>query len=90
MPSQDAHQIAERAERIYEQHLRVKLERTHAGQYVAIEPDSGEHYLGETLSVAGAAARRAHPEKPSFIGRIGQKAAVQLRTARVAATAEAI
>lgn len=82
MPAHDARQFAELAERIYEQRFRATLERTNSGQYVAIEPDSGEHFLGETLSEAGAAARRAHPEKPSFILRIGQRAAVHIGTVR--------
>jgi len=81
MPSHDANQIADRAERIYDQRLRATLEKTHAGQYVAIEPESGDHFLGGTLSEAGAAARRAHPGRQSFIVRIGQKAAVHIGTA---------
>jgi hypothetical protein len=82
MPSHDANQIADRAERIFEQRLRATLEKTHAGQYVAIEPESGDHFPGGTLSEAGAAARRAHPEKPSFILRIGHKAAVHIGAVR--------
>jgi len=82
MPSHNSHEIAERAERIYEQRFRATLERTNSGQYVAIEPDSGDHFLGGTLTEAGMAARRAHPEKPSFILRIGQKAAVHIGTAQ--------
>jgi hypothetical protein len=78
MQSHDARRFVERAERVYEKRLRATLEPTHAGQYVAIEPDSGDHFLGETLSEAGAAARRVHTGKPSFIVRIGQTAAVHI------------
>lgn len=78
MPTHDARRFAERAERIYEQRLRATLEPTHSGQYVAIEPDSGDHFLGGTLSEAGAAARRIRPGKPSFLLRIGQQAAVRV------------
>jgi hypothetical protein len=80
MPSNDSQQIAERAERIYEQGLRATLEKTHPGSFVAIEPVSGEHFLGRTLSEAGAAARKAHPQKPSYIMRVGQMAAVHIGT----------
>ena len=78
MASHDSQQIALRAESIFEQHLRATLERTHPGSFVAIEPVSGDHFLGATLSEAGAAARKAHPRSPSFIMRIGQKAAVHI------------
>jgi hypothetical protein len=82
MPSHDSRQIAEQAERIYEQRLRATLEKTHPGLFVAIEPVSGDHFLGGTLSEAGAAARKAHPNNPSYILRIGQKAAVHVGALR--------
>jgi len=80
MAPQSAQQIAEQAERIYEQRLRATLEKAHPGKFVAIEPVSGDHFLGLTLSEAGAAARQAHPQNPSYILRIGQKAAVHIGT----------
>jgi hypothetical protein len=80
MPSNDSKQIAEQAELIYEQRLRASLEKTHLGSFVAIEPHSGDYFLGRTLSEAGAAARKAHPQKPSYIMRIGQKSAVHIGT----------
>ena len=82
MASHDSQQIAEQAERIYEQHLRATLEKTHPRLFVAIEPISGDHFLGGTVSEAGAAARKAHPHSPSYILRIGQKAAVQIGALR--------
>jgi len=78
MASHESEQIALQAESIFEQRLRATLERTHPGLFVAIEPDSGEHFLGATLSEAGAAARLAHPRKRAFIMRIGQKTAVHI------------
>jgi hypothetical protein len=80
MAAQNARQIAEQAERIYEQRLRATLEKAHTGLFVAIEPVSGDHFLGQTLSEAGAAARKSHPDRPSYIMRIGQKAAVHIGT----------
>jgi hypothetical protein len=82
MPPESAQQVAELAERIYKQRLRATLEKTHPGMFVAIEPTSGDHFLGQTLSEAGAAARKAHPENPSYIIRIGQKAAVHIGTVK--------
>lgn len=82
MASQDAKQIAIQAEQIFESRLRATLEKTHPGSFVAIEPVSGDHFLGETLSEAGAAARKAHPQNSAFILRIGQKTAVHIGARR--------
>jgi hypothetical protein len=82
MAPHNSQQIAEQAERIYAQGLRATLEKTHLGMFVAIEPVSGDHFLGRTLSEAGVAARKAHPDSPAYILRIGQKAAVHIGALR--------
>ena len=43
---------------IYDEQLREGLEREHANEFVAIEPDSAQFFLGLTLSEAIQAARR--------------------------------
>src|SRR5204863_7626994 len=53
--------LMKRVEQIYQERLRSELERTHRDDFVAIEPDSGEYFLGRTLSEAAAAARAADP-----------------------------
>jgi hypothetical protein len=73
-----ADEFAERAERIYEQRLKVALERDHLGEFLAIEPESGNYYLGRTLSEAVAAAREAYPERLSYVLRVGQHPAVHI------------
>ena len=78
MASRSSQQIAEHAECIYEERLRTTLEKSHPGLFVAIEPISGDHFLGETLSEAGAAARNAHSRNPSYILRIGHRTAVHI------------
>jgi hypothetical protein len=78
MASRRANQIAERAERIYQDRLRAALEASHPGAFVAVEPTSEDYFLGATMSEAGAAARKAHPNEPSFIIRIGRKVAVHI------------
>ena len=42
--------LYERAERLYQTRLRADLERTHRNSFVAIEPESGDFFLGRTLS----------------------------------------
>jgi len=74
MVSQKPPDMAERAQAIYEQRLRPLLENSHHDQFIAIEPDSGDYFLGATHSEAVAAARKAHPERLSLVLRIGHRA----------------
>lgn len=78
MASPDSRNVATRATQLYETKLREQLESSHANAFVAIEPDSGEHFLGTTLSEAIQAARRAHPDRLSFALRVGQASAVNI------------
>ena len=78
MASRKDDDIVQHAERIYEERLRAKLEKSHPNAFVAIEPVSGDYFLGETLSEAGIAARKAHPDRLSFIMRVGHRTAVHI------------
>lgn len=71
-------ELVRRAEQIYEERLRAELERTHRDFFVAIEPDSGEHFLGRTLSDASAAAYAVHPDRRTFVLRVGHRVTVQM------------
>jgi len=70
--------VADRAKTIYSQRLRAELEASCPGAYVAIEPESGEHFLAESFAGAVAAARGAHPDRISFVIRVGHTAAIHL------------
>ena len=83
MTAPDAKQVTRQAERIYEQRLRSTLEKTHPDHFVAIEPVSGDHFLGHTLSEAIGAARQAYPERLSFVFRVGHRTAVQMGASNV-------
>jgi hypothetical protein len=74
----DSQELARRAESIYEQRLKAELESKHLDYFVAIEPDSGDYFLGRTLSEAAAAARKAHPGRRAFLLRVGHRTAVQI------------
>lgn len=70
--------IAEDAKQVYESQLKTRLEADHPGKYVAIEPQSGSYYLGTTSLEAALAAKQAHPQRKSFLIRIGHDAAFHL------------
>ena len=78
MISQDSQEIARQAEWIYEHRLKTTLEQSNLDDFVAIEPVSGEYFVGGTLSEAIGAARRAYPHRLVYALRIGHRAAVHL------------
>jgi hypothetical protein len=80
MASQDTLELARRAELVYEQRLKSELEKTHLNYFVAVEPDSGDYFLGHTLSEAASAARKAFPDRRAFLMRVGHPAAVHIGT----------
>lgn len=70
--------LARLAKLIYEQRLKAELERTHLNYFVAIEPDSGDYFLGQTLSEAAMAARKAYPGRSAFLLRVGHRTGVHM------------
>ena len=57
MISDETKTIIERSKQIYEQY-RDSLEIEHRDQYVTIEPESGEYFLGDSFCKAVEAARK--------------------------------
>jgi hypothetical protein len=78
MISPDSCELIRRAELVYEQRLKEQLETYHRDSFVAIEPESGDYFLGRTLSEASATARAAHPNRRTHIMRVGHRTAVHL------------
>jgi len=76
MTGPDLGEIVRRSEEIYATRLRAVLEPEHIGEFVVIEPESGDYFLGRTLSEAGRAARRSHPDRLNHAMRVGYKAAL--------------
>ena len=70
--------IAERAKAVYAARLQADLESGHPNRFVAIEPDSGDYFLGDTFSQAVANARAAHPTRISFVICVGHATAIQI------------
>ncbi len=70
--------IAEAAKQIYESELRELLAAEHRDRYVAIEPESRSHFLGDTFLEAALTAKDARPDHKSFVIRIGHEAAFRI------------
>lgn len=71
--------LATKARTIYSQRLKKTLEACCHGQFVAIEVDSGDYFLGSTPLEAIKNGKVKHPEKAFHIMKVGYKAAVLLK-----------
>jgi hypothetical protein len=75
MVSAESKAVIERAKQLYAEKLQGELEAKHRDRFVAIEPESGDFFLGDTFDEAVKAARRKHPSRLSHTIRIGHRAA---------------
>ena len=67
--------LAERGQLIYEKQLKSELEPDQVGRFVAIEPDSGKYFLGNTGTEALVEAHKRMPKSKFYLARVGYKAA---------------
>jgi hypothetical protein len=78
MVTGDTKSVIERAKRIYAEKLQAALEPQNLNRFVAIEPESGDYFLGNTFDEAVKLARARHPSRLSHTIRIGHRAAFHL------------
>ncbi|MBA3314535.1 MAG: hypothetical protein M3552_11560 [Planctomycetota bacterium] len=78
MISKESQAVSADAKRIYEQRLRIRLEDAQFGRYAAIEPISGDYFLGDTFDEAVNAALERHADRLTHTIRIGHPAALHL------------
>jgi hypothetical protein len=76
MTEPDDDEFVRRAEEIYATKWRSILEPEHVDEFVAIEPESGDYFLGKTLSDATRAARKSYPDRSTHAMRVGHRAAL--------------
>jgi hypothetical protein len=69
-------EFVRRAEQIYANRLRAALEPDFVDDFVVIEPESGDHFLGKTLNEATRAARHKYPDRLTHAMRVGHRAAL--------------
>lgn len=76
--NQNLREISTAGERLYHTKLKKLLERQHRGEFVAIEVQSGDYFLGKTQADALAAAKRKYPERLLHFVKIGFPATVSM------------
>jgi hypothetical protein len=70
----DREELARKGEQVYSK-IRERLEAERPGQFVAIEVESGDYFLGETIQEADEKASAKYPHGVFYIVRIGRRAA---------------
>lgn len=74
----ETQELVRQGEELYERKLREQLEVAYWGQFVAIEPTSGDFFVARKLDEAIVAARNAHPDRLAYARRIGYPVAVEI------------
>jgi len=69
----DKEELAARGKEVYSR-IRAQLELEHKGEIVAIEPESGEYFLGRTTIEAIDKAEEKYPDKVFYLVRVGHRA----------------
>lgn len=77
MLAEKTRSIIDKSKRIYES-IQGELEAHHNGQYIAIEPDSGNTFIAGTFDGAVEKARAAYPGRVTHTIRIGKSAAFHI------------
>jgi len=74
----DVEEFTRRGKAVYEK-LRGELEPKYKGKFIAIDPETGDYFLGDTMVEADRKGREKYPDKLFFFARIGYPTAVVLR-----------
>jgi hypothetical protein len=78
MVSAETKSVIDRARQIYTERLQSELESKHMDRFVAIEPESGEYFLGDSFDEAVKSARTKYPSRLSHTIRVGHRAAFHI------------
>ncbi len=70
-------EIARKAKAIYET-IRDEMEANYMGKIVAVDPETGDYFIGNSGIEAGQKAREKYPDKIFFLIRVGARAYVRL------------
>lgn len=83
MVSEETKSVISRAKQLYEEKLKAELEAEYRDRFVAIEPDSGDYFVGDTFDEAVKQATEKYPTRISHTIRIGHEAAFHIGVMRL-------
>ena len=70
----DKGEMVDKGDEIYKK-IKDKLEPEHKGEFIAIEVDTGDYFVGKDPIEADEKAREKHPDAVFYLARIGYRAA---------------
>ena len=76
----DPEWLASQGEMLYTTRIKALVEPAHIGEYIAIEVDSGDYFLGNTLVKAATKARATYPDRCFHFIKIGSPVVRRLRS----------
>jgi hypothetical protein len=71
-------EFARKAKAIYET-IRDEMETNYMGKIVAIDPETGDYFIGDSGIDAGDKAREKYPDKIFFLVRVGSRTYLRRR-----------
>jgi len=77
IPTINTIEFSAKAQDIYKQ-IKGQLEIKHKEKFVAIEPDSGDYFLGNDQMGAVSKAKEKHPDKIFYLIKIGHEAVISM------------
>jgi hypothetical protein len=75
----DRDRFVARGERIYRQKYKKRLEKTAKGKVIAIEVESGDAFVGDSVSDAAMKALEEYPDQIFYFIRVGARAVHSLK-----------
>ena len=78
MLTENLKQIAVKSKLLYQEKLRARLEENNKGDFVCIEPESGEYFIGRTFDDAVNQAIDAFPDRLTHTLRVGHEVAFHI------------
>lgn len=75
----DSEIFAEKAEQIYDTRYKEEFEKLYKGKIVAIEPESGDCFVGNTKMETAMQGKIKYPDKFFHFVRVGHKAVYKRR-----------
>jgi hypothetical protein len=75
----DPESLATQGETLYTTRIKALVEPAHIGEYIAIDIDSGDYFLGRTVVEAAIKARATYPDKCFHFIKVGSPVVRRLR-----------
>lgn len=76
----DPESLATKGETLYTTRIKALVEPAHIGEYIAIDVESGDYFLGSTVVEAATKARRTYPQRCFHFIKIGSPVVRRLRS----------